>query len=190
MTLAPLAAPADLPTVWQTHGDVHKAIAVASSSVRDAAGVPISSTTATIRVPGGSHALLRLPAPVTEVATVVLDGTTLAASEYEVLAEGLWRFGGWGCGPVPVDVTLTFGLAEVPADIVDLAAQLATSWLQHREAGGGSVGGLRSVKVDDAAETYNDEAAGQVSPAFIPRVTRSWLAARFNGAGAVVVGSL
>jgi hypothetical protein len=74
----------------------------------------------------------------------------------------------------------------VPADIVDLTAQLATAWLRHQSEGGGSTAGLTSARLDDAAETYSAESAGQVSPVYIPAVTRQWLAARFGG-GAMVV---
>jgi hypothetical protein len=83
-------------------------------------------------------------------------------------------------------VTFTHGLAVVPADIVDLTCVLAKAWLDHVADGGTSTAGLKSVRIDDAAEGYTDEAAGQVSPVFIPEVTRRWLAARFSGGVAVV----
>jgi hypothetical protein len=83
-------------------------------------------------------------------------------------------------------VTYTHGLATVPADIVDLTCSLAKAWLDHIAAGGGSVAGLASVRLDDAAESYTDEAASQISPAFIPEATRTWLAGRFGGGVEVV----
>jgi hypothetical protein len=116
--------------------------------------------------------------------SVMVDGT--AVTDYRNLGNGLWRRCGWACEPVPVTVAATFGLAEVPADIVDLTCQLAVGWLLHDAEGGGSMAGLKSVRLDDAAEAYSDESAGQVSPVFIPAVTRAWLAARFGGGVFVV----
>jgi hypothetical protein len=156
--------------------------------VRDAAGAAISEETSTVRVNAGWGNLLGLPGPVTAVASVSVDGTTLSADAYEVLPNGLWRRCGWAmCGaPVPVVVTYTHGLAAVPEDIVDLTCNLAKAWLDHVAAGSGSTAGLTSVRLDDAAEGYTDESAGQVSPVYIPEVTRNWLARRFGGGVEVV----
>lgn len=184
MALAPLAETTDLPTVWQSHDDADRALVVASASVRDAAGVPISEVEATVTTPAPvSGQILSLPGPITAVESVLVDG--VAVTDYQNLGNGLWRRR-WACEPVPVTVTATFGLAEVPADIVDLTCQLAVAWLQHQAEGGGSTAGLTSVRLDDAAEAYSDESAGQVSPTYIPEVTRNWLAARFGGGVAVV----
>lgn len=187
MSLAPLATVADLPTVWRDHPDASRALGVASAAIRDAAQVPISAHTATVRLAASSGPLLALPGPVTAVDTVLLDGTEV--TDYEWLVNGLWRRGGWGCEPVPVTVTYTFGLTAVPDDIVDMTVQLAVAWLLHSEEGGGSTAGLKSARLDDAAEAYTDESAGQVSPVFIPDATRNWLARRFGG-GVVVVETL
>ena len=187
MTLATLADPADLPSVWQAHEDADRALRVASAAVRDAAGCTISETTSTVSVNAGSGNLLELPGPVTAVETVLHDGDELDDDDYEVLPNGLWRHCSWGRIPVPVTVTYTHGLAEVPDDIVDMTCQLAVAWLLHRtEGGGGSTAGLTSVAIDDARETYSDEAAGQVSPVYIPDATRNWLAKRFGSGVAVV----
>lgn len=186
MALDSLAAVADLPEAWQGHYDAERALGVASSAIRDAAGSAIGVLTSVVTVTSSTSQLLRLPGPVTAVTAVEIDG--VAVTDYRVLPEGLWRHCGWdnGCGPVVVEVSLTHGLAEVPPDIVDLCAQLAAAWLQHNESGGGSTAGLTSVKLDDAAETYSDESSGQVSPVYIPESTRNWLAARFGGGVAVV----
>jgi hypothetical protein len=53
----------------------------------------------------------------------------------------------------------------------------------------GSTAGLVAVSIDDAREQYTEEHAGQVSPVYIPKVTRDWLRSRFSG-GAFVVESL
>lgn len=188
MPLAPLADVADLPTGWIDHPDVTRALEVASSAIREAAGVPIDQQTATVRVMAGRGSLLRLPGPITSVASVSINGRD--ATDYTWLPEGLWRRHGWGCDPTPVTVTYTFGLADVPPDIADMAVQLATAWLLHRDEGGGSTAGLKSARVDDAAEGYTDEAAGQVSPVYIPEVTRNWLQHRFNSSGVTVVETL
>lgn len=187
MALSSLADLGDLPIQWTVEPEASKALTIASAAVREAAGSAITQTTSTVVVPGGPMSLLRLPGPVVSVESVALDGVALASSSYRVLAEGLWRPQGWGVGPYPVTVTgLVHGLATVPADVVDLTAQLAVSWLQHQVAGGGSTAGLSSVAIDDARETYTDESAGQISPVYIPAATRAWLAARFGGGPAVV----
>lgn len=189
MALDPLAAAADLPTVWQANALAARALAVASAAIRDAAGVAISEETSTVSVTGGRGNILGLPGPVTAVASVSLDGCALPATAYEVLPNGLWRYCGWGHCPVPVTVTYTHGLTDVPDDIVDLTCQLAVAWLLHQAGGGGSTAGLTSARLDDAAETYSAESAGQVSPVYIPDVTRNWLARRFGG-GVEVVSTL
>lgn len=189
MALISLAVKTDLPLAWQDSYRAERSLEVASAAIRDAAGVTISEETSTVTVTGGPGPLLGLPGPVRTVSSVSLDGDALEESEYEVLPNGLWRRCGWGCDPVPVSVTYTHGLAEVPADIVDLTCQLAVAWLQHQSVGAGSTAGLTSAAIDDARETYSDESAGQVSPVFIPDATRQWLARRFGG-GAEVVSTL
>lgn len=186
MALDPLAETTDLPTVWQSNPAAARALLVASAAIRDAAGVAISEVEATVVVNGGPGNLLGLPGPVTAVDSVSLDGCALPATAYEVLPNGLWRHCGWGRCPVPVTVTYTSGLTEVPVDIVDLTCQLAVAWLLHQAGGGGSTAGLTSARLDDAAETYSDESAGQVTPVYLPSATRQWLAARFGGGVAVV----
>lgn len=186
MALDPLAETSDLPSAWEEHADADRALRVASAAVRDAAGCTISETTSTVVVNAGAGNLLELPGPVTAVASVLYDGEALAADDYEVLPNGLWRHCSWGRTPVPVTVTYTHGVAEVPDDIVDMTCQLAVAWLLHQTDGGGSTAGLTSVAIDDARETYSDEAAGQVSPVYIPEATRNWLAKRFGSGVAVV----
>lgn len=184
MPLAPLATDGDLLARGDVDGELDLALAVASAAIRDAAGGPISAVASTVTVSAPSGPLLTLPGPVTGVTEVLVDGA--AVTDYRVVGNGLWRRGGWGCEPVPVTVTATFGLPEVPEDIVDLCCTLAQAWLSHQAGGGGSTAGVTSVAIDDARETYSDESAAAVSPVFIPKVTREWLAARFGGGPAVV----
>lgn len=188
MALTPLATTADLSARGVDSGERDLALAVASAAVRDAAGVAISSETSTVTVVASESRVLALPGPVTAVSAVTVDGS--AVSDYAVLPNGLWRTCGWGTYPTLVTVTFTHGYATVPADIVDLTCQLAIAWLTHTSGGGGSTAGLTDVAIDDARESYTDEAAGQVSPVFIPQVTRDWLAARFGGGATVVETAL
>lgn len=186
MALASLAAVADLPAAWSVDADAQRALDVASAAIRDAADSIIGpQQVSTVTVEGTDGRVLRLPGPVIAVTSVTIDGTARDSDCFEVMANGLWSSAGWGCAPVPVSVTYTVG-GEVPADVADMCVQLAVSWLQHRNEGGGSTAGLKSVRIDDAAESYTDEAAGQISPVFIPAATRNWLRARFGGGAAVV----
>lgn len=192
MALDSLADIADLPPVWQAEQDAQKALDVASAAIREAAGSAIGVLTSVVTLTGTTMRLLRVPGPIGAVTAVLVDG--VAVTDYKALPEGLYRHCGWGGrdswtgarGPSLVTVSLTHGLTDVPADIVDLCLQLAVAWLQHNEGGGGSTAGLTSAKLDDAAETYSDESSGQVSPVYIPDATRQWLAARFGGGLAVV----
>lgn len=188
MTLAPLATTADLFNRDISDANEDTALAVASSMIRDAAGCAISEQTSTVTVTGSRANLLALPGPVTSVTSVTIGGETVDSENYEVLPNGLWRSCGWTHRRRPAQVTVTFthGLATVPDDIVDLTCQLAKAWLNHANAGGGSMAGVQSVGIDDARESYTAEAAGQVSPVFIPEATRQWLSRRFSGGIAVV----
>lgn len=178
MDLSPLATAADLPAAYASNDLALAALQVASSAIRDAAGAPISPGESTVTVSAVHGQLLRLPGIVRDVSSVVMDGQ--AVTDYIVMAEGLWRDCGWGHRPVPVVVTYTHG-HSVPEDIVHLCAQLAVAYIDHIAAGGGSLAGVKSVSLDDASETYTDEAAALVSPAEIQQSTRRWLRARFGG---------
>lgn len=187
MALIPLATTADLQTrgvevTDSTRAD--EALHAASEAVRDAAGCPISQTSATISVPAPPPCSqwLDLPGPVTSVESVLVDGE--AVTTYVRQGSSLWLSGGWRrtWEPVNVDVELTFGLAEVPGDIVSLVCDLAhASMLQDAP----SVG-LASVAIDDYRESYATGSDAQVSVLEIPERTRAWLRQRF-GATAFVV---
>jgi hypothetical protein len=119
---------------------------------------------------------------VTSVESVLVDGE--AVTTYVRQGSSLWLSGGWRrtWEPVNVDVELTFGLAEVPGDIVFLVCDLAhASMLQDAP----SVG-LASVAIDDYRESYATGSDAQVSVLEIPERTRAWLRQRF-GATAFVV---
>lgn len=166
-------------------GNLTVALAAASAAVRDAARSTISQVASTVVVPAPTGSLLRLPGPVVSIDSIEVDGTVVTG--WQTMPEGAWSLHGWGAvAYAPVTVTYTHGLAEVPEDIVDLVCSLAAEWLRHQANGGGSVAGLESVKIDDAAESYTSEASGHVSPLFIPQIQRDELAARFGGGATVV----
>jgi hypothetical protein len=185
MALAPLADVADLPAEWADNPRAERALEVASAAVRDAAESTISEVTGTVTVPAPRGETLSLGL-VRNVTSVAIDGVTI--TDYKNVGGGLWRRCGWGVYS-EVTITATFGLPEVPADIVDLTCQLAVGWLRHDAEGGGSTAGLTMAALDDAREGYSDEAAGQVSPTFVPQLTREWLRSRFSGGVAVVDAS-
>lgn len=165
---------------------VDAALESASEAVRDAAGLPIVATTATISLPAPSPCdqWLDLPGPVSAVTLVEVDGEPF--TDYVRQGSSLWARSGWRTTwePVNVDVTLTFGLAEVPADIVSLVCDLAhASLLQDAPVAAGT----SSVAIDDYRETYATGADAQVSVLEVPERTRAWLRQRF-GASAFVVG--
>ena len=185
MALNPLAAVADLSARGVYISDNEKAataLEVASAAIREAAGAVISQVESTLTFNPLYDTFLPLPGPITAVSEVTVNG--VPTTSYDIEDGGLRLSSGWAAGEVVV--TFTHGLATDPADIVDLTCQLAISWLEHAASGGGSTAGLASARVDDAAETYTDEAAGQISPVFIPAVTRTWLANRFGGGAQVV----
>jgi hypothetical protein len=184
MAHAPLATVADLSQRDISGSQLEVALDVASAKVREAADAVISQTTSTLTLNPHNFSFLPLPGPVTAVSAVTLAGAPVTA--YELESDGLYLASGWGRGAI--SVTFTHGLVEVPSDIVDLTCNLAKAWLDHQAEGGGSTAGLTSVRLDDAAEGYSDESAGQVDPVYIPEITRRHLRARFGG-GATVVGT-
>lgn len=199
MALDPLATESDLYArgIDTTDGGAVAALlAAASTSVRDAAGCPISSVTSTVVLSAEASARLDLPSrPVTAVSEVLLDGVELEeGSEYVLRGDALWRVGAaWQrdrhAPPATVTVTFTHGLGEVPADIVDLVCSLvagataaaADGYDQHRS--------LAYESVDDYRRGFQQGDQGPVSPMELPARTRRWLRARF-GSGITVAGSV
>lgn len=185
MALAPLAVAADLSARGvdiSNSARINLALSIATSAIRDAAGAVISSIESTLTFGPLCESFLPLPGPITSVSEVTVNG--VETTSYTIEDGGLRLDGGWAAGDI--SVTFTHGLPIVPEDIVDLTCQLAIAWLNHTAEGGGSTAGLTSAALDDARETYSDESAGQVSPAFVPEITRRWLATRFGGGAQVV----
>lgn len=182
MALEPLATMADLSDRGILDGHRAAALKVASAAVREAADAVISQTVSTMTITARHDTHLPLPGPIAAVSSITIGGA--AVTGFSIEPDGLTYYRGWGLGDVTV--TFTHGLVEVPADIVDLTCNLAKAWLDHVAAGSGTTAGLKSVRLDDAAEDYDAESAGQVSPVYIPEITRRHLRARFGGGAKVV----
>ena len=162
----------------------------ASSSVRDAAGSPISRGTWTITWPGQPGQWTTVPIqPVVSVQNVKLDGVDVA--DCKLVGGRLWRRAGWanGCEPAEITATVTGGLDPVPADIVDLVCSMVGSALVRAEEGYRSrQDDPSAIRIDDYSEQYTATADTSriAGPLELPPATRDRLAARFGG-GAFVV---
>lgn len=192
MALAPLATAAelDLKGVDVSNGLlVDLMLNAASWIIREAAGSVISQVTSTIKVPAPSGRSLPLPGPVAEVTAVLVDGE--AVTDWKLVTGTLWRACGWQpwCEPVEVQITLTHGYAEVPADIVNLCADLAKLGIEaaRKESTPANVVAV-SYSIDDYTERlqYSEQARTAME---LPDVTKAWLAQRF-GSGVYVTGEL
>lgn len=148
------------------------ALAAASAAVREAAGVPISSVTATVVVPGTYGAYLELPSPLIAATNVSIDG--VGAGTFQVRSTCLYRSGGWGGPSSQVQATITTG-ATVPEDIKQLVCELAvlttaSDPLDPRVA---------SESIDGAFTSYrNDVTSSSIE---LPEATKRSLRARFSG---------
>lgn len=194
MALAALATLADLAARGLDVSAEEESVAetyldVASTAVREAAGVPISQTTSTVTLEGSVSEWLTLPGvPILSVASVSVDGE--AVTGWRLRSHRLWRAGGWspGCGPSDVEVVQTHGLDPVPSDIVDLVCRIAaTALADYRadpEGAGLAAGDIRSERIGDYSVTYGD--SGLITTMELPDYLRERLAARFGG-GAVLV---
>lgn len=164
---------------------------VASTAVREAAGVPISQTTSTVVLEGPVTEWLTLPGPpIISVASVEIDGE--AVTDWRLRSHRLWRACGWSptCEPSEVEVTQTHGLNPVPSDIVDLVCRITgTALADYRadpEGAGLAAGDIRSERIGDYSVTYGD--AGLITAMELPDYLCERLAARFGG-GATIVRS-
>lgn len=194
MALAPLATVDDLVALGLVLTEDEEPItenylAVASAAVREAAGTPISETSSTVSLEGEADQRLRLPGPpIQSVDAVAIDG--VAATDWRLRSDRLWRFGGWttASGPSEVTVTYTHGLPEVPADIVDLVGRLVAGALASYRAddGGASLGTqvVTSERIGDYAVTYGGD--GLATDMELPAYLRERLAARFGGGAGLV----
>ena len=168
-------------------GRVDELLLDASDHLRGIVGWQVwPPTNVTERVPSTIASGLALPgAPVTAVTSVVLHGTTLPSSAYE-LHDGLLGFGGaWPSGAV---VTYTVGYAEPPRELVKWTCVLtsqALSALEELGALGG--GGVSSVAIDDFRKAWAD--GGDGAGFSLPARVEEKLRARFGTSVYVTGGS-
>lgn len=163
---------------------------VASATVRNAAGSPILQTESTVVLYAWGDALLQLPGlPVQSVDEVKVDDEV--TTDYRFVGTALWRASGWGSSsePADVEVTMTHGLPDIPADIVDLVCNLAAAG--QAEAASMAAGGsfdprVVAESIDDYRVQYSEGAESVASVFDLPAGTRSRLRARFGGGAAVV----
>ena len=201
MALAPLAFVDDLLARGVTIADTDRPQAAlkleaASAAIREAAGVPISEATSTVKLVTDrlTGQWLDLPGqPVTAVTEVILDTVTLAATDYRLLGGRLWRECGWFTywdEPTEVTITMTHGYTNVPADIVELVCDFAIAGINSSTRG--TTAGIvqESETIDDytSARTYASGADAQASIMEVPARTRQMLRQRF-GTGAYVTGT-
>lgn len=162
-------------------------LAVASASVRGAAGSPILETESVVALTAWGETLLDLPGhPIRSVSAVSIEGVAVTDSK---LANGrLWRRCGFGCTyePSEVVVTLTHGFAEVPADIVDLVCNLATAGAAAASTGETFDPRTVSEKIDDYYVQYAAGADAVASIMDLPPAARNRLSARFGGGASVI----
>ena len=187
MALTPLATVADLEArgVTVAAGELAAVtvyLDVASTLVRDAAGSPVSQTESTVKVEGRGTDRLPLPgAPVTAVSATLADGVALG--DCKLLNGALWRAEGFAEG-TEYTVTYTHGLAEVPADIVDMVCRLAGQELMSLRSGETASRPVKTERIGDYSVGYDTEV--ESGTMVLTDFQRSRLAARFgNGAGTV-----
>ena len=187
----PLATVADLELRGGDDTDVALAdemLAVASASIRGAAGSPISRVTSTITYTGwGSGNTLALAGqPVVSVSEVSVDGRSV--SDWRLADGRLWRRCGWGCGSGPTDVIVTqvHGLLVVPKDIVHLVCDFAGAGIAAAKEGGGNHVGKVAERIGDYSVTYAQGAEAVASVMEVPAGTRLRLSSMFGGSAAVV----
>lgn len=168
-------------------------LAVASATIRRAAGAPILEAESTVTLWGmDSDRYLNLPGqPVTAVETVVLDGDTLATDDWRLIHGRLWRSCGWGSAldPLEVTITLTHGLAEVPADIVDLCCSLVGAGLAATADGYESHGGKVAEMIGDYQVSWARGTDAVATAMSLPTGTRLMLRRAFGGGAGVVTYS-
>jgi hypothetical protein len=190
MALAPLATVADLEargvTVLPSETTiVGTYLDVASTIVRDAAGCPISEVISTVTLEGVAATRIFLPGqPVTAVSDVEIDG--VAVTDYRLTNGALWRSQGWTglCEPSAVTLTMTHGLDQVPADIVDMVCRMAAQSLLSLRSGDPAPRQLTSERIGDYAVTYADTESGVMS---LTNYQAAKLAARFGNGGTTMV---
>ncbi|WP_370290246.1 hypothetical protein [Nocardioides sp.] len=180
MALPNLAAQADL-TARGVAGVSDTWLAVASSLVREAAGSPILSASATVSwwaTERGEQWLSIPVTPVRSISSLTLDGS--AVTDYRLVNGDLWRHCGWSWGvPLEVEATLTVGLPDVPEHIRQLVCDLAILGANTATAGALDPR-VVAESIDDYSVRFADSAAVVASAMSIPKATRLALRRQFG----------
>ncbi|QVQ51304.1 hypothetical protein J4H86_21165 [Spiractinospora alimapuensis] len=168
---------------------VERYLAVASASVREAAGCPISQGTSTVVLAGQREERLPLPGPpITSVDTVLLDDAEASGWRLSRPRASLYRAAGWGSDASEVEVTYIHGLPEVPADIIALVCRIAATtlmaWRSDETGGGLATKRVTQLRIGDYSASFADD--GTLTEIELPETTRSRLRARFGGGAAVM----
>lgn len=198
--MGPLATPADVAKLGVDTSNAELTAFLldsVSTAVREAAGSPITKTTVEVTLPGTMEQFLPLPGtPIRSVDLVKLDGAVIPESSggtlsgFKLRDNRLWRPQGWIGQHKDVEVTYSFGLDEVPADIVKLVATLVAAGINESVDGGaGSRRGLAYARIDDFQEGYLQGDSEVVDLTEIPQRTKDALHKRFAAGGAYVTGS-
>lgn len=162
-------------------------LASVSADIREAAGAPISLTTATITTGGTSESYMRIPGgPVRSVATVKLDGKPI--DDWRLIDGQLWRCTGWGHPHVPLTITYEHGRDPVPSDIVRLTCMLVSAGIHAAEDGFGANRGKAYESGDDYRIGYLQGGDEIIDPTEIPERTRIRLRERFGASAYVTRG--
>lgn len=183
----PLATPNDLDArniIVPNEIDPDVLLASASSTVREAAGCPISEVTSTVTLVGNDWQTLTLPGnPVTAVSAVTVGGDTLTG--WSLFDSDLTLPCGWSDQlPTLVTVTYTHGFPTVPDDIVDLVCSMVAIAVS---GGYGTTERLQSFRLGDYSQTFTPTSGSDSpSPFGLPDSVRARLRARFGGGVAVL----
>lgn len=190
MALPNLAEQADLQDRGVDVSDanlIDAMLAAASATVRNAAGSPILENESVVVLTAWGEQLLDLPGqPVTAVASVEVEG--VAVTDFKLANGRLWRRCGWGntYEPSDVEVTITHGLPEVPADIVDLVCNLASAGAAAASSGETFDPRVLMERIDDYTVQFQQGAEAVASVMDLPAASRARLRARFGGGASVV----
>ena len=150
-----------------------------SSAVREAAGCPITRVSADINLAGTWEQFLSLPVgPVTAVTEVQVDGKPV--SDWKLRDGRLWRAGGWGAQHRDISMTVTYGYATVPADIVTLVCSFVGAGMIASQDGDLVKDlSLAYTSIDDFREGYRTGDSEIVDVTELPARVKNSLRARF-----------
>ncbi len=143
------------------------AIGAASAAIQNHCRQTISQVAAdvlTLTVPAYRRTILLPEQPVTAVASIVEDGTTLVVgTDYQWTRSGiLTRVGrSWATGWQDVVITYTHGYATIPDDLKDICVRAAARAYQAglRASAAGGISGIASEQLPDYSVSFTPETA-------------------------------